>query len=287
MLTTHDILWGIIFPAMLAIVAMLVSHVPPWKRDAKTLPFGPAMAVGGGFAVAFAGIAGWPKLPPIGFEGWLVYLAMAAAVIGVVATFPKTRSIVVQILSALLVIATAYFLLAWRAPQWGLFAVVAVAGVVWWFATDRLAARAQGPGLPILLGLFGACAALVLTNSGTQSFGQIAAGAGVAVGVVGLTGLWFRRLSLAHGGVLALTITLMAMLLCGHLLAEVTWRDVIILAIAPLTLWIGQLPPLRRRAWLGFITTGIAMAIVVSIAAAPAIKGLMQTMKEQTESYQY
>ena len=90
MLTPHDILFGIILPAVIAIVAMLLSHLPPWKREAQTLPFGPAVAIAGGFVVAFAGIAGWPELPPIGFEGWLVYLAIASAVVGVIATIAIT-----------------------------------------------------------------------------------------------------------------------------------------------------------------------------------------------------
>ncbi len=289
MLTPHDILFGIILPAVIAVVAMLLSHLPPWKRDAQTLPFGPAVAIAGGFVVAFAGITGWPELPPIGFEGWLVYLAIASAVVGVIATIPKTKTktIVVPILSALLVVATSYFLLAWRSPQWGLLTIVAIAGVVWWLLMDRLAARAQGAGLPILLGLFGVSAAMVLINSGTQSFGQIAAGAGVPVGVVGLSGLLFRRLSIAHGGVLALTVTLMAIVLCGHLLADVTWRDVIVLAVAPLALWLGELPAINRRGWRKFVAGGVAMMIVASIAVAPAARGLVKTMHEQTESYRY
>ena len=128
---------------------------------------------------------------------------------------------------------------------------------------------------------------MVLVDSGTQSFGQLAGAIAIALGFIGLSGLWFRRLTLSRGGILALTMTLMGLILCGHLVADVKCRDLIVLALAPLSLWAGQIPVINRRPWRRFVVAGLAMLLVLSIAVVPAIKGLATTMKEQTRSYEY
>src|SRR5687768_692760 len=91
MLTTHDILWGIVFPAVIAIVVMLMSHWPSGRRAAATQTWGPPLALTVGFIVAYTGIAAKPALRPVSVQGWLVHLCAAAFVVGIVATWRSGR----------------------------------------------------------------------------------------------------------------------------------------------------------------------------------------------------
>jgi hypothetical protein len=150
---------------------------------------------------------------------------------------------------------------------------------------ELLARRSPGAGLPILLAFFVVAAAIVLADSGILSFAKIAGGVALAVGLIGAAGLWFRDLSLSRGGVLALAVLLMGLIVCAR--PYLVPRDLIVLALAPLALWVGQLPVINRRPWRRFLVAGAAILIVLSIALIPAVKGLAKTMKEETQSYQY
>jgi hypothetical protein len=127
----------------------------------------------------------------------------------------------------------------------------------------------------------------VLTDSGSQSLGQLAGAAAVILAVLMASGLWFRNLSLAHGGVLAVGLIALSLILLGHLLADVTMRDAMILAGGPLAILVGEFPGIRKQTWLRFTVATIAMFGVLAIAVAPAIKGLHNTMTEQSESTLY
>src|SRR2546429_540396 len=110
MLTPHDILFGVVFPAIIAVVAMLLSHLPPWRRDAKTQPWGPAIAIACAFAITFKGIAGWPAFPPLEVHQWLPFAAVAVAMIGIIATAMRRDWIVHSLFSIALIVVTAWLL---------------------------------------------------------------------------------------------------------------------------------------------------------------------------------
>ena len=291
MLTQHDIVWGIAYPAIIAVIAMLLSHLPPWRRDARAHPWGPVFAIAAAFAIAFTGIAGWPSFPPLEMHNWLPFIAMGTAIIGIIATAMRRDWIVHSVLSLALILITSWLLIKTSstppAERWAWTAALAAGLTIWWVAMELLARRNPGPGLPILLAFFAAGSALVLADSGTISFAQLAGAVALAVGLIGLTALWFKNLSLSRGAMLALAVLLMGLIFCGHVVADVSRRDLIILGAAPLVLWLGQLPVVNRRPWRRFAVGGVVMFIVLSIAVVPAIKGLAKMMKEQTESYQY
>lgn len=293
MLTQRDIFFGIVMPAVVALVVMALSHIPPWRRSSKTLAWGPAVAIAGTFALAFWSIARWPAFPPPAAQGWLPYFAIGVAVIGIVVTMTRENRLVVLALSIVAIEVASWLMMrtrlgargetAWTVFRWTI--VVAAALSVWWLAMELLARRSPGAGLPILLAFFAGVAALVLVDSGIQSFGQMAGAVAIVVGVMGLAGLWFRNLSLAGGGMLALAILLMGLIVAASVYMKT--RDLVALSIAPLMLWAGQLPRINRKPWRRFVVGGIAMLVVLSVALVPALKGLRHTMQEQTESYNY
>src|SRR5207248_443360 len=144
--------------------AILLSHLPPWRRDAKTQPYGPALAVACAFAVAFTGISGWPRFPPIAIEGWLPYLALSAVPLAIAVTFVGSDR---GIFGAFLLALAARAVMRSQPPRpiW-IILIAAIVLIVWCVAMDYLATKAPGPGLPILLAFFAAGAAMVLVDSG-------------------------------------------------------------------------------------------------------------------------
>src|SRR5687768_2926871 len=91
MITSRAIIWAMVAPAVLALVAIALAAIPRWrKRDAQ--PWGLALAIGAALAAAFWGIAGKPAFPPASAEGWLVYLVVPSVAFGAVATLVRGRA---------------------------------------------------------------------------------------------------------------------------------------------------------------------------------------------------
>src|SRR5687767_4022120 len=136
MLTTHDILWGIVFPAVIAIVVMLISHWPIGNRAAATQTWGPPLALAVGFIVTFAGIAARPVLKPVSVQGWLVHLCAAAFVVGIVATWRSARRWIVPAISIVLLALATWMLQPAHRRTVQFTAIVAAIMIVWFSAVE-------------------------------------------------------------------------------------------------------------------------------------------------------
>src|SRR5439155_9043417 len=209
MIPPRHILWGILLPALIALIATLLGQLGV-RRERKTQPWGPALAIAGGFALAYVGIVGAaPSFPPAAAQGWLFYLAGAVVVIAAVAAMLRSRGWIDAMLSVM-VLALAAWLLSRPQAQtlsppafWATVVMAAVGIVGWWMAMESLARRRPGGTLPLLLAGATGAAAIVLVNAHTQSLGQIAGGVAVVLTILALLGFWFRNFSLARGGMLA------------------------------------------------------------------------------------
>jgi hypothetical protein len=288
------LIWVIAVPVAISLVAMLVAHIP-LKRDRATQPWGPALALAGAFAAAFAGLRGRPAFPPRDAQTWLVYLAAISVLIAIAATVagPKRWRWAIMLVSILLIGATVWLLARSQIPLFGWrrflmrAAVIAVGMVVWWLLMDRLAARpkAAAAALPLILTITASVAALTLVNAHSVFLGQLAGASAAALGAMTVAGLRFRKFSLARGGVLTLTIVLLGVILAGHFFADLSRLDLILLGVAPLAAWLGELPMKGRRT--RFAVRVIAVLLLLLIPLVPALKGLRETMQEQTDSYMY
>jgi hypothetical protein len=159
---------------------------------------------------------------------------------------------------------------------------VAIGGLIgWWAGLVCLARRRRGGALPLLLSAAVGSGAIALVAAHTQALGQILGGVAIALVIVAILGFWYREMTLARGGMLAIALTFLGLLLCGHLYADMTPRDALILAAAPLTLWIGEIPGLRRRPGVKFLVCAVALFGVLSIAVVPALRELKATNDEQ------
>ena len=290
------LVWVIAAPVAIALVATLLAHLPP-RRDRATQPWGPALAVAGAFAAAFAGLRGRPAFPPRDAQTWLVYLGAISVLIAILATVlaPKKRWswFVLAPLSIILILATVWLLARSQIPLFGWkrfllrAAVIAAGMIVWWVLMEALAARPKGvaAALPLILTITASVAALTIVNAHSMLLGQLAGSIAAALGAITLLGVWFKKLSLARGGVLTLTIVLLGVILAAHFFADLSRLDLILLGVAPLAAWAGELPWKGKRT--RFAVRVIAVLVVLLIPLVPALRGLRATLQEQTDSYMY
>ena len=292
MFTASEIVWGIVFPPVIALLGVVLGHLPRRaERDAH--PWGVTLALVAAFAAAFIGISGKLALPPRTAQEWLVLLSAGALVVSILSAIGTKSQRIAMGLSIGLLLATAWFSAAPRKRSleprefWTMLSIVGAGLLVWWAALEPLALRWRGAALPTLLSAVAGSAALVLVNGGTMRLGKIAGGIALALLAIAAIALWLRNLSLARGGILALTISVLGLLACGYLYADVKPRDAALVAVAGLAAWIGRFPLLPNRSRMRFVITAIAVIGVASLAVVPAVKGLLETMREQTESYRY
>src|SRR5258705_13788957 len=92
MITSRHILWGIVLPAIVALIVTIAGQLGV-RRERKTQPWGPALAIALGFMLAYIGIVGAaPALPPTAAQGWLFYLAAAVVIIAILgAALPRSQ----------------------------------------------------------------------------------------------------------------------------------------------------------------------------------------------------
>ena len=285
------LIWVIALPVAVSLVAIFVAHVPP-GRNRATQQWGPALALAGAFAAAFVALRGRPRIPPPDAQSWLVYFGGASVLIAIVATVVKKNRwrAIVFVASVVLIAATVWF--TWRSQipifGWREFlirmAIVAACIVAWWLLIDRLAARVKGPAVPLVLTITASVAALVLVNAHSVFLGQLAGAVAASLGAMTVASLYFKKFTLAGGGVLTLAVLLLGVLLLGKVY-DLSYLDLTLLSAAPLAAWLGELPFKSKRA--RFATRVLAVLLVLLIPLVPALKGLRATMQEQTESYMY
>jgi hypothetical protein len=288
------IVWVIAIPVAISFLAIALAHLP-LRRDRATQPWGPALAIAAAFAAAFAGLRGKIAFPPRDAQTWLTYLGAIAVFVAIAATVAGTKRWRWPIVGAsvVLIVATVWLLARSQIPifGWQRFliraAVIAAFMIAWWILIERLAMRMKGAAatLPLILMITASVAALALVNAHSMFLGQLAGAVASALGAIMVSALWFKKLSITRGGVLALTVLLLGVIVAGHLFADLSQLELILLPAAPLATWLGELPMKSRRA--RFAVRITAVGLILLIPLVPALKGLRETMKEQTDSYMY
>jgi hypothetical protein len=286
-----DILWLVGYPALLAAIAMLATR--PWRRGRDLAGWGAAVAVAGGFAIAFYHVfGGMPPFPPASAQQWLVFLGVPVILIAVAQPFVKSRAIAVAA-SVIVLSITPWLLLrkvTFLEPRilWTWIIVAALAMIAWWAAMESLARRGRGASLPMLLGMVVGVSGLAIINAHSATMGQAAGSVAIPLFVVSLAALSSRGASLARGGILAVTVLLLGLLLFASLFLDMPARDAALLALAPLAAWTGELPRLGKPdSWKRFALRTVAVLALLALPAFNAAEGLKATLDEQTESYSY
>jgi hypothetical protein len=302
--SARDILWVVALPTVLAALAMLTTR--PWRgrrAEAERRTGGgwaAAIAIAGGFAVAFIGLFLTPngkfmspQFPPGSGEQWVLLLTIPIVLIALMQAFVKSKWSGIAGSVALLLV-TPYLVRrsqhAYVDPRefwtWTIGAALVMAA--WWLAMEPLARRVRGASVPALLGIWAGVCALAIIDAGVQSLGMVTGSIAITSFVVAAAAWWSRGAPLARGGMLALALLVPAMLLCAYFFAELKIRDLALLVIAPLAMWAGELPALgASNSWRRVIVRSVAVLAVLGLTAVTSIAGLKKTMDEQIHSYEY
>ena len=280
------VLWGVLAPAVLAGVLLLLgaprSTAPqdgarPQRAWTATLAFGAGCAVGHA-----ATLGGPPPLPPVSATQVALLLPLLAAAIGL-ATAPRAvPRALAWVLRAGLCALVPWWLLRQLAKHWeprDAWPVLAgsslALGALWW-GLEAWARRRRGASVPLVAWLVsaGGAAALILSRSAMAAqFATTLAGVCGAAVVVA----WMRPgLSLAGGAMGVAAVVLAGVWLAGAYLAELPPAAAALLAAAPLAAWLGETAPVRRlAAWqaaaarLGMVLVPVAVALWLAWRAAP------------------
>lgn len=279
MFTMADFWLGFVVPAAVAMVVLLLAprlthHRLP-IRDSHS--WGGPVAVGAGFVAGWLALFGWPGFPPSDAIDWLLFLAPPLAVLGTCGALWRghgaVRILLVGVAVPVSLLLLARPLLNAEQPQIGglLFAATTLA-VVTLVSLDTLAERTSAVRMSSILLCVGGPAAITLMASGSLRLGQIGMLlAATQVGIV-LVSVGLGRIALARGTTLVFGTLLAALLFGGHLYAELTAFDAVVLGLAGNLAWFGYRWPKHRPLARGVVQ----VAAVLALAAVPLVRAWLQ-----------
>jgi hypothetical protein len=289
--TTADILWLVVLPAVASIIAMAATR--PWRRLRDLGGWGAALAIVATFGLAVAHHWYVPSFPPPSAQGWLFYLAAAALVIAVVHTL-RPWDIVGIVLSCLLLLVTPLLLLKGQqatmepAAFWLWTGGTGVAMVLWWLVMEPLGRRSRGGSLPLILALVALVSGVAIMAANTQTAGRTVAALAIPLVVIGVAGWWARGRVLGRGGMLVVALLLPGMLLFAHFFADGPIPYIILLALAPLAAWAGEMRGLGERdSWKRVAVRWAVVGAMVALPLVVSVRGLAKLLQEQRQPYEY
>ncbi len=270
-------LFGILLPALVAGITWGVAW-RIWSRSAEPVAQGAwagALAVGLSTIAGYLGNEDWPGFPPRTAIGWILFISCSAIVAGaLIHLLPRTlpiRSVIwLPVVCGSIWVLTATPRANWKGAEfYGWYA--ALIGMPWIVAmsTESLAEHWPGASIPLSLWVWSSGIAGALAATGSLSYGHLAGILAAAMGA-GIVAAWIKpTISFAHGATATLTILGISFLLCGYFYSYLPASSALILAAAPLVLWLGELSFVaRRRPW-------TAVALRASFIAVPVMVALL------------
>ncbi len=238
------------------------------------------LALGLGFAAAFAVIAQWRGIQLAERWHWLLPMAMSAMVLGIITAVWRSSSII-QITAIALVMSAVGGLLFHPPPiveqPWMWKAGLAALILVSWMNLEGLAARRGGVSLPVCLVIVFGGLSFVLVESRQAGFSLLAAGMAAALGVAVVFALRNRNLCLASGAMFVVATVFTGLLAVGWLYSgsEIGAALFVLILIAPAAMWIGELSIVRRmKPWQAMIVRAAVVGAPVLVAAALAMRAI-------------
>lgn len=280
-------LFGILLPALVAGITWgAIWKI--WNRSAAPISGGTwsgSLAVGLAFIAGYIGTEGWPGFPPHTAIGWLLFIAIAAMLAGLVEIarfqFPGARATSappkLQPICVITWLPVAIFALVvlTETPRknWigGMLYIWcgALTLALWLIpqAIDLLARRWPGASIPLSLWVWTAGIAASLAVTGSIQYGHLA-GILAAVMGAGLVAAWIKPTIIFAGGAVAALITLgLGFLLCGYFYSDLPANSALILAASPLILWLGSASFVsNRKPWLAVVMRATFIALPVALA---------------------
>jgi hypothetical protein len=272
--TTSHVLFGAVAPLVIAVVCATMVALRP--RVAWLVPLG----LGGGALLAFFALYGWPR------EQWehVAFVAAAGTAIGVVMAMSGQRPgagggrVRSGALLALAVLVTAAVWPVLRREPWAIRVVPAVGTLILALALDPLAARRPGPRLLVALTMALAASAAVVLLSGFMKLAVPYGALVPATLVLAVASIWRPRpMTAGIVAVVAPMLVVVPLVARLYMMGDpppVPVAAFVLPTAAPLLVWLGELPPLRRvPRWLLTVTLWLAVAAVCATAIVLAARG--------------
>jgi hypothetical protein len=273
--------------AITAVVAALTALVfGLWRRA----PVGGVLGAGAAFYLGCRLLKLWPHWPPREDQDRLLLLVLPAVLaVELAASFPRLRRWLAWLLRLTVAAAAAPVLLyqttyladlagpgtrEWTTAQAGLIlGGLAVALAAVWAALALLLKRSPGRSVPLALSLVCVGAAATVMLSGYATAGQLALPLAAA-----LAGAALARPGGAPGLLGFGIVGLFSVLVIGHFFGKLTTAHAALLGLAPLLVWLPELPyaralPLRLRGLVRMVVVVVPLALVLVEARAKFIEG--------------
>ncbi|HSR66714.1 MAG TPA: hypothetical protein VLU25_02140 [Acidobacteriota bacterium] len=270
----QHIILAIVVPIAVTAACVLVFRALADDRQAG-LRRGAALGLGLAFAVGHWIILDWPSFPPIDSTRWLAYLALAAALLGLVEGGPKLPSWAHWGLRLILAVGTVWLIgkpIFLNSMQ-GLQIVLAVVGfslglLVLWTEIDQLAARVAGVSVPLALTVLATATSFGLVVSHTASLGQLTGALAAGLGVLAALALLFPELKMNRGSSGVVANLLAGLWVSGYFYASLPLYTVLLLWLSPSALWLAEAGPLRN---LGPFAKAVLRVLLIAIPAGAAV----------------
>lgn len=231
-----------------------------------------AIGLGAGYLACHVLVDGLPAFPPHENWQWLIFLAASAMVIAFVQALGRWLALVRLIAAIFLAGAGGWLLVRTNQDHlWAHRATIAAAMLLWFVALEPIAGRARGASLSLPLCCALISVSFVLILSGNAKLAQLAAGFAASLGAATILAWRWPLLGLGRGMVIVAGVLLIGLLFSGYSLSfstVPTWAYVVA-AAAPLTTWIGALPPLRNiKPWQ---STAIITATTIVVSGGAVV----------------
>lgn len=278
--------------ATAAVVFLAVAR--PWReRPRGVIRLAWGLAVAAGFGAGYLSYFGRPAWPVTQAHAWLVLvIAPAVVLIDAVALWGNRTRYLALGLSLILAFGYAPLILRNVLRHWSATEVtrfILAVGVVSFLVIallGGLARREVGRTLAFGLAIWAVATGIVSAESGliTGAAQGFALAAALAAG-------WVVSWSVAPGkaaaGVSGIgAVLLLAILAQGMYLANITTLNGVLLAVAPLAMWVGEAPILARRPkWLRTVIRLTALAAILAIPVALATLQFLRDTAQGADGY--
>ena len=281
------LLLGILFPALAAGIIWGLGW-KLWRPISKGAEIENGYwsgAVGCALAVAIGsfGLMGWVGFPPRLAEGWLPFIAGGAALIALFESLVLRKNWLARASIWLVLLAVMVWLL--MSPRRSSLSTleysawvggIAVCAWVGQSVVEALAERWTGASIPLSLWVWSVGIAACEALTGSLRYGQLAGVLAAAMGAGFVAALLKSKIAFSRGAVTIVTSAAYALLLCGYFYSDLPFASAVILALAPLILWIGETGVLtRQKQWIVVparaLLISVPVMVAVLIAAWPMI----------------
>jgi hypothetical protein len=276
MLSLKDVLLGILLPAVVAGVLLLLS-TRVGTRQGRVLA---TWALGAGYLCAHVGIIGWPARPSAtvtpgarDYMAWSVVLWLICSLTALASATPHALVPIFRAaFSALLIGVSLHAPIQASGGLWP--AVVAFALLIAsWAGTDALVERSSGP-VPLLALLVTVTCASIATLLGHGALAaQLAGGMCACIGASAVVAWLAPTFQLAAGGVGVILLVLGGVLISGVFFADLHWASATLVLVSLAAPWLVARSPVHRP-WRAAI---VRAAIAAAFGAAAIVVAQLTT----------